>query len=250
MVAGSVLQRLVVAHPMLTTPVRVNLRYTAYQGWLYSGISRWSMDRIIVTNGNGKEYSFCTRGLLLPSGITVTVTLTAGLCVNTLHAAPPSHPNFPNYPYETYTPDHTNLSKLTLRNSSSEFSEWVPLNTTSEFDGYVTKHVIPGDIDNLLHEHESFGPSGAHVPTRLLLGTTRSLKSRPIVLRNRVREGRGMNSTVYYIPARVKRKRSNEMAMRQVGMKMMEEGGRWSVYKRGRKGMVALRRRKGRKNKP
>lgn len=53
MIAGSVLQRVVVAHPMLTIPVKINLKYTAYQGWLYSGISRWSMDRIVVTDARG-----------------------------------------------------------------------------------------------------------------------------------------------------------------------------------------------------
>ena len=55
MVAGSVLQRIIVAHPAITEPVKVQLKYTAYNGWLYSGISRWSMDRLILTNAYGKR---------------------------------------------------------------------------------------------------------------------------------------------------------------------------------------------------
>ena len=55
MVAGSVLQRIVVAHPAITEPIKVQLKYTAYNGWLYSGISRWSMDRLILTNAYGKR---------------------------------------------------------------------------------------------------------------------------------------------------------------------------------------------------
>lgn len=53
MIAGSILQRIVVAHPALTNPIKINLKYTAYQGWLYSGISRWSMDRIVITDARG-----------------------------------------------------------------------------------------------------------------------------------------------------------------------------------------------------
>lgn len=138
---------------------------------------------------------------------------------------------------------------------------------------YVTKHILPHDIDNLLHDHETTGPGEMkHVPTRLLLGTTRSLKSRPIVLRNRVREGRGMDTGgawEYYIPSRLhgKKKRANEHAMRSVGVKMMEmeeigdvvrvpSEGRW-YYKRGgggkghhaHQGLVALRRRKKHRSK-
>jgi hypothetical protein len=91
MISGSVLQKLVVAHPALTDPVKIVLKYTAYKGWIYSGISRWSLDRLILTNAFGISYSFCARGLLLPSGISVTVTLTKGICTVT---------NFPfRYPH-------------------------------------------------------------------------------------------------------------------------------------------------------
>jgi len=86
-----VLQKLVVAHPAVTDPVKVVLKYTAYKGWIYSGISRWSLDRLIITNSFGLSYSFCARGLLLPSGISVTVSLTKGVC---------SMSNFPfRYPH-------------------------------------------------------------------------------------------------------------------------------------------------------
>lgn len=41
------------AHPALSDPSKVVLKYTAYKGWIYSGISRWSLDRLILTNAFG-----------------------------------------------------------------------------------------------------------------------------------------------------------------------------------------------------
>lgn len=178
----------------------------------------------------------------------------------------PPPPNFPNYPYETFSPSPKSAGPGTrmnggvgsgssssaemmpgmngnnttvIPNSSSqvEYSEWQPIVLNMTVSGepgvdsgngssYVTKQVLPHDIDNILSEHEVVGPveSAASLPTRMLLGTTRSLKSRPIVLRNhvspndphhhravlndgRTREGRGFvienahTPVYYYVPA-------------------------------------------------
>ena len=55
MVAGASMQKLIVAHPAIV-PASVTLKYTAYNGWVYSGISRWSLERFVIIDSYGKRY--------------------------------------------------------------------------------------------------------------------------------------------------------------------------------------------------
>jgi len=79
--SGAKLEKLIVAHPALEFPVEVQITYTAYQGWIYSGQEEWSMDKLTITDGFGKEGNFCKEeGEVLLSGIQITRKLQLGDC--------------------------------------------------------------------------------------------------------------------------------------------------------------------------
>lgn len=52
---GDSLYRLLVAHPVLSQPSSAQLVYTAYSGWLSSGTSSWTVDKVLVTDAFGKR---------------------------------------------------------------------------------------------------------------------------------------------------------------------------------------------------
>ncbi|XP_046382765.1 uncharacterized protein LOC124153560 isoform X2 [Ischnura elegans] len=54
--AGGVLARIVVPHPVMEDgPVKVELLYTAYSGWISSGLAKWSIDKISLGDSFGKS---------------------------------------------------------------------------------------------------------------------------------------------------------------------------------------------------
>lgn len=55
---GESLERLVVAHPVMSHPTSAQLIYTSYSGWLSSGTSTWTVDKILVTDAFGKRYEY------------------------------------------------------------------------------------------------------------------------------------------------------------------------------------------------
>lgn len=54
---GDSLYRLLVAHPVLSQPAAAQLVYTAYSGWISSGTSSWTVDKVLVTDAFGKRYA-------------------------------------------------------------------------------------------------------------------------------------------------------------------------------------------------
>ncbi|XP_068220718.1 uncharacterized protein [Palaemon carinicauda] len=80
MEAGSETIRILVPHPAMSDIVSVQLRYTAYQGWIYSGFARWAIDKISLMDSFGKMTSFCNRGTTLVTGQAMQFTLLAGDC--------------------------------------------------------------------------------------------------------------------------------------------------------------------------
>ncbi|XP_071547998.1 uncharacterized protein [Panulirus ornatus] len=75
MEAGKLTVRIMVPHPALSDLQAIQLRYTAYQGWIYSGFSRWAIDKISLMDSFGIMLSFCHRGTTLVSGKTIHLTL-------------------------------------------------------------------------------------------------------------------------------------------------------------------------------
>ncbi|KAK9877022.1 hypothetical protein WA026_016048 [Henosepilachna vigintioctopunctata] len=80
MVLGQSISKILVPHPILTEPTSIQILYTAYSGWLSSGLTQWKMDRVIFSDSFGKVSSVCKKDLVLDSGIPVTLPLYPGEC--------------------------------------------------------------------------------------------------------------------------------------------------------------------------
>lgn len=52
---GEALSRIMVPHPVLQEPKKVQILYTAYSGWWSSGLNKWIIDKIILTDSFGKR---------------------------------------------------------------------------------------------------------------------------------------------------------------------------------------------------
>lgn len=83
--SGGKLVRLIVPHPTFSPPAKVHVVYTAYQGWIYSGLTKWPIDKLVLTDSYGKSVSFCQKGMYLESGKALAITLHPGEC----NPAPP-----------------------------------------------------------------------------------------------------------------------------------------------------------------
>ncbi|KAJ1531572.1 hypothetical protein ONE63_000244 [Megalurothrips usitatus] len=77
---GGSLSRMVVPHPVMQEPRGVQLLYTAYSGWISSGLARWSIDKVTLSDSFGKSSSVCKKDLVLESGVPVLLPLFAGEC--------------------------------------------------------------------------------------------------------------------------------------------------------------------------
>lgn len=77
---GSSLSKIIVPHPVLQEFSTVQVLYTAYSGWISSGLASWSIDKITLTDTFGKSLSVCKKGLVLESGTAVHLPLYPGDC--------------------------------------------------------------------------------------------------------------------------------------------------------------------------
>ncbi|CAH0555695.1 unnamed protein product [Brassicogethes aeneus] len=77
---GESISRILVPHPILSQPTRVQILYTAYRGWLSSGLTQWTMDKVTLMDSFGKMSSVCKKNLVLDSGVPVTLPLYPGEC--------------------------------------------------------------------------------------------------------------------------------------------------------------------------
>ncbi|XP_047490566.1 uncharacterized protein LOC125040101 isoform X2 [Penaeus chinensis] len=103
MEAGGKTMRILVPHPAISEVTGVQLRYTAYKGWIYSGFSRWAIDQIVLMDSFGKTLSFCNRGTTLVSEKVMQFSLLPGECParEVLHGPP-----ITTWPLEETRPDH------------------------------------------------------------------------------------------------------------------------------------------------
>ncbi|XP_063923579.1 uncharacterized protein LOC135137772 [Zophobas morio] len=77
---GESISRILVPHPILSEPTSIEILYTAYSGWLSSGLTQWRMDKVTISDSFGKTSSICKKNLILDSGIPVTLPLYPGEC--------------------------------------------------------------------------------------------------------------------------------------------------------------------------
>ncbi|XP_065173787.1 uncharacterized protein [Atheta coriaria] len=87
---GSMVSRIIVPHPILLEPTKIQILYNAYSGWLTSGLLQWRIDKITLSDSFGRSASVCNKGLILDSGIPVVLPLYPGEC---------NLPNSPNTPH-------------------------------------------------------------------------------------------------------------------------------------------------------
>ncbi|KAK4875580.1 hypothetical protein RN001_012002 [Aquatica leii] len=80
MVLGHAISRIFVPHPILSEPTKIEVLYTAYSGWISSGLTHWKIDKITISDSFGKLSSVCQKSLILESGKPVTLPLYPGEC--------------------------------------------------------------------------------------------------------------------------------------------------------------------------
>jgi hypothetical protein len=51
---GESISRILVPHPILSEPSSIQILYTAYSGWLSSGLTQWRMDKVTISDSFGK----------------------------------------------------------------------------------------------------------------------------------------------------------------------------------------------------
>lgn len=54
MTLGQSISRILVPHPILAQLTRIEILYTAYTGWLSSGLTQWKMDKVTLMDSFGK----------------------------------------------------------------------------------------------------------------------------------------------------------------------------------------------------
>ncbi|CAH1184971.1 unnamed protein product [Phyllotreta striolata] len=77
---GESISKILVPHPILGQPVKIEILYTAYSGWLSSGLIQWSIDKVTLMDSFGKTSSVCKKNLILQSGVPVLLPLYPGEC--------------------------------------------------------------------------------------------------------------------------------------------------------------------------
>ncbi|OAD60287.1 Pancreatic lipase-related protein 1 [Eufriesea mexicana] len=80
LLVGSILQKIVVPHPAISSLEAIEIKYTAYSGWISSGLVSWSIDKVAIVDSFGKTLSVCRKGLSLESGKPIYLPLFAGEC--------------------------------------------------------------------------------------------------------------------------------------------------------------------------
>ncbi|XP_077266184.1 uncharacterized protein LOC143899644 isoform X1 [Temnothorax americanus] len=80
LLVGAILQKIVVPQPAVTHLEAIEIKYTAYSGWISSGLVSWTIDKVAITDSFGKVLSVCKKGLILESGRPVYLPLFPGEC--------------------------------------------------------------------------------------------------------------------------------------------------------------------------
>ncbi|KAI5754107.1 hypothetical protein M8J77_005799 [Diaphorina citri] len=77
---GGMISRIIVPHPALQVFTSVQIQYTSYSGWISSGLARWSVDKILLTDTSGSSLSICKKDLVLETGVPQLLPLFPGDC--------------------------------------------------------------------------------------------------------------------------------------------------------------------------
>ncbi|XP_072386685.1 uncharacterized protein [Diabrotica undecimpunctata] len=129
---GESISRMLVPHPILSQPVQIEILYTAYSGWLSSGLTQWRINKVILMDSFGKTSSVCKKSLILESGKPVLLPLYPGEC------------NIPTSDYEAEDRIHILDDNTT---STTKTSSFIPTQVVKE--GIIDKNNNSSDKDNI-----------------------------------------------------------------------------------------------------
>ncbi|XP_043267550.1 uncharacterized protein [Venturia canescens] len=138
LLVGSILQKIVVPHPAVADLGAIEIKYTAYSGWISSGLVSWSVDKVSVLDSFGKSLSVCMRGLPLESGRAVFLPLYPGECNNPMDL-------------DNSTSSHSNATKLAamrmepMEKKSDEVKPAGGIGPFTREQNYEMKDLYPGD---------------------------------------------------------------------------------------------------------
>ncbi|XP_014250894.1 inactive pancreatic lipase-related protein 1-like [Cimex lectularius] len=83
LVAGSALSKIIVPHPALERFSSLALLYTAYSGWISSGLAQWSVTTVFLMDSLSNKWTVCDSEIVLESGVEAVFQLVKGECNST-----------------------------------------------------------------------------------------------------------------------------------------------------------------------
>eukprot|EP00095_Tigriopus_kingsejongensis_P003776 maker-scaffold155_size301336-snap-gene-0.7 protein:Tk03776 transcript:maker-scaffold155_size301336-snap-gene-0.7-mRNA-1 annotation:"hypothetical protein AaeL_AAEL004058" len=175
--SGSQIEKLLVLHPAIV-PVEAHILYVAYDGWIYSGRFQWSLDKLVITDDEGKKSSFCKEnGQHLPSGIPVKLKLKDGDCIANSLKASPEYPlvpyrRYPNKPYDHIPPKG---AALPIKKRPNEHK----IQSSSGQDGLYITNSLASDSDVTITINDAVAPKS--VPSQVMtFNNGQEVKERPM----------------------------------------------------------------------
>ncbi|KAJ8917779.1 hypothetical protein NQ315_010685, partial [Exocentrus adspersus] len=129
---GESISRILVPHPILSQPTRIEILYTAYSGWLSSGLTQWRLDKITLMDSFGKVSSVCKKSLILESGVAIILPLYPGEC------------NLPKNNYDDEAEDRLHDSEEDTK----------PENDTEKENSFVPTQIVIAGIDDKEYKKE------------------------------------------------------------------------------------------------
>nr|CAD7417638.1 unnamed protein product [Timema poppensis] len=156
--SGGSLTRMLVPHPILQDPSSVEVTYTAYSGWISSGLPSWDVNKVTLTDSVGQSLSVCKKGLTLTSGVSVILPLYPGEC-NPPRTSGPAEDDWSTNQTATTTAGGprkpTNVTRFTPTPIIRVGDEG--LNRTDDLSGDVLEHPSWHPLDtNSLEDSRAF----------------------------------------------------------------------------------------------
>ncbi|XP_063226535.1 pancreatic triacylglycerol lipase-like isoform X2 [Bacillus rossius redtenbacheri] len=133
--SGGSIMRMLVPHPILQEPTSLAILYTAYSGWISSGLPAWVVNKLSLTDSFGKSLSVCRKALVLESGVPIVLRLYPGEC----HPPPVVESGDKDSSTTTQTPSSTDDSHQIIRDQFPDFSR--QMNASSRYRPTLVERV-------------------------------------------------------------------------------------------------------------
>ncbi|XP_014479688.1 PREDICTED: uncharacterized protein LOC106746986 [Dinoponera quadriceps] len=158
LLVGSILKKIVVPHPAVNNLEGIEIKYTAYSGWISSGLVSWTIDKVTIVDSFGKTMSVCKKGLILESDRSVYLPLYPGEC-----NIPMDPENSTSTSSSSVSPvsshEHEAVDEKKHYHQQQQTGGIGPFTKDHNYetkDGYPTMEVLPLDKNNA--QRKSLGP--------------------------------------------------------------------------------------------